>query len=869
MDKLPELLYRYQDKEFEVQQRAKFIYYLCIALIIISITLLISTIYIHINDPEGTGVQIQIVGAELFIFVSFLIGFGLLIKGFFEASSHLLLITALIATWMVLWTDKSANLIVLDSIVYILSIFTIIPIFFREYKRLIIFYITINIFLLVLFIAFNLHLFDYSKSAALDYFIDNAIAMLFIGIVGYNIYTMNLKNLQKIQGESKEKEETRKALDKSERFLKIFVSNVPGVAFYMDKEGIFKLSEGQGLKELGVEPGQLVGSSVYEVYKNFPSILQNINQALAGETHTAEDKVGSLVFETNYKTVFDENNQIVGVLGSSNNISDRKNAERLLIESEEKHRTIINNLNEIIMVVDPEDKVLFVNDRFTTVLGYTKEEIIGEVGYKKLIPPEKQQIIIEANKARQESKSGVYEISFNDRKGKEIDFLVSGAPLRNQTGEIIGSIGALTDITEQKQKQREIFQEREFSETLIDSLPSIFYLFEIGENQLDIRMVRWNKNFYKFLGYDEKELKDKNYFSFFSPEYHDILHYSISQLMINKEFELECKILHTQDYEIDYYFRNKILTQNENDFILGVGVDITKRKQAQKEIEKYQKQLEELVEERTEKLTSTIEELDAANTDLHSQKSELQETLQKLTRMQSQLIEAEKMASLGILSAGIAHEINNPLNFIKGGILAIEDYFEDNLKEHLTEVSPLIDSINTGISRAAEIVSSLNHYSRKDELPKTKCDIHQILDHCLVMLHNRLRNEVRIIKNYNSIKTTLYAREGKIHQALLNIIANADQAIENSGTITLSTTTANDHIRVIIEDNGIGIPEPFIDKIFDPFFTTKGQGEGTGLGLSISYNIIKEHYGIISVESSPGKGTKMIVELPTGEHKNG
>lgn len=263
-----------------------------------------------------------------------------------------------------------------------------------------------------------------------------------------------------------------------------------------------------------------------------------------------------------------------------------------------------------------------------------------------------------------------------------------------------------------------------------------------------------------------------------------------------------------------------------------------------------------------EELKSINDELKETNSELIQRKNELEAALDSLQETQNRLIQSEKMASLGILAAGVAHEINNPLNFIQGGILGIEQYFSDKLKDHLPEITPLIKGVQEGVTRAASIVTSLNQYSRQDNRIHENCNIHNILDNCLNILHNELRDRIEMRKNYTPENYSLYANEGKLHQAFLNILSNAIQSIEAKGIISISTKTEKKNLKIVIEDNGCGINQEDFSYIFTPFYTTKPPGQGTGLGLAITYNIIKEHSGSIEIASKPGKGTKVFIELP-------
>jgi signal transduction histidine kinase len=263
-----------------------------------------------------------------------------------------------------------------------------------------------------------------------------------------------------------------------------------------------------------------------------------------------------------------------------------------------------------------------------------------------------------------------------------------------------------------------------------------------------------------------------------------------------------------------------------------------------------------------EELQAANEEISAKSYDLNEKNTELEILLDELKNTQYQLIQSEKMASLGILAAGVAHEINNPLNFIQGGILCIDQYANENLQDHLTGLSPLLNGIQEGVTRAAAIVSSLNQYTHQNSQVDQNCSVHEILDNCLLFLHNQTKDRIRITKNYTTDNHSLIANQGRLHQAFLNILTNAVQAIESTGKLSITTWQENNSFKVAIEDSGIGISPEHLNKMFTPFFTTKQPGKGTGLGLAITYSIIKEHNGSIAIESEPNKGTKVFLSFP-------
>ena len=295
--------------------------------------------------------------------------------------------------------------------------------------------------------------------------------------------------------------------------------------------------------------------------------------------------------------------------------------------------------------------------------------------------------------------------------------------------------------------------------------------------------------------------------------------------------------------------------------------------------------LEQKVTERTVELRSTNDELN--------------KTLDNLKETQSQLVESEKMASLGQLTAGIAHEINNPINFVTSnikplkrdvdillelitkieeiastGIEAAEkekqiaelklQYDFDYLKE---EITFLLKGINEGSNRTAEIVKGLRIFSRVDEDDLKKADINEGIDSTLIIMNNQLNGRIIINKKYGNIPL-IECYPGKLNQVFLNLISNSIYAInaqynqQNGGEITITTLINDLNLQIIIADNGIGMTESTLKKLFEPFYTTKPLGEGTGLGLSISYNTIKKHRGTISVISKVNVGTTFTIEIP-------
>lgn len=304
-----------------------------------------------------------------------------------------------------------------------------------------------------------------------------------------------------------------------------------------------------------------------------------------------------------------------------------------------------------------------------------------------------------------------------------------------------------------------------------------------------------------------------------------------------------------------------------------------RRDQYQQQLESLNQELEDRVKRRTGQLTRKNMELAAAYENLQS--------------AQKQLVHAEKLASLGQLSAGVAHEINNPIAFIKGNLGSMKGYLqtyqayteflESSLRKHQPDLLEseeylkqrkaadiefiqqdpvqLIEESLSGIDRVSGIVQGLKEYARSDQSGISLENLNDCIEATYRIAASQLKYQGEVVLDLEPIPP-FYFNRGKISQVIMNLLVNAGQAIEDKGEIRVTAREEDGYVEIMVIDNGCGISPEHLDKLFDPFFTTKAVGEGTGLGLAISQGIVQDHRGSIRVESEPGRGTAFRIRLP-------
>jgi len=396
---------------------------------------------------------------------------------------------------------------------------------------------------------------------------------------------------------------------------------------------------------------------------------------------------------------------------------------------------------------------------------------------------------------------------------------------------------------------------------------------------LDGRLLLANRRLEEILGIPHGKAYGLSHYDFFPREVVDEMLKSDRQVLATGAAQ-ERELTLPEPGAVRTYISVKCPLPGEGgepDAICVIATDITDRKRAEAEFNRYQEHLEDLVTQRTEELTRSNESLKNAN--------------RELARVHAHLLLSEKMASIGQLAAGVAHEINNPVAFIHSNVTTLESYLRHLLgvvqayepcdrmlppdqlvavqaaKEEAdfeyvrSDIDSLLGDTEDGLDRVKRIIHALRQFSRPGESKWQLTDLRPGIESTLNLLRSELEHKASVIVEYGEVPP-VECLPSDLNQLFMNLLVNAAQAIHDRGIISVRTGSVDQELWVEIEDSGEGIAPENLHRIFDPFFTTKPVGKGTGLGLALSYRIVENHHGRIEVESDPGRGSKFRVWLP-------
>jgi two-component system NtrC family sensor kinase len=557
-----------------------------------------------------------------------------------------------------------------------------------------------------------------------------------------------------------------------------------------------------------------------------------------------------------------------------------------LRESEARLRALVDNLPFGFWASDTESRHIMQNAESIKQWG----NLIGKHPQELDLPPAVLQTWLDNNNRVLTGEVLRFENRY-EKDGKSWLCSTTLAPVWDGT-EVRGLLGVDIDITEQKLAEEAVRENEERLRLVLESIPVMMDAFDDKGH-----IIMWNSECERVTGFSAAEIIHNPRaleMLYPDPDYRTRMMAEWSRLgnnFRNWEWEIGCK---------DGSTKTVLWSNLSESFPIpgwaswGIGIDISDRKR----IENERRQAEEALRESEQQLRQKAQELE--------------QTLIELQRTQAQVVQSEKMSSLGQLVAGVAHEINNPVNFIYGNLNHASEYTQDLIhliqlyQQHYPNPAPdvqaaaasidleflmedlpkLLSSMRVGADRIQKIVRSLRNFSRMDEAELKTVDIHEGIDSTLMILQNRLKSKgshpgIEVVKEYGNLPL-VECYPGQLNQVFMNILSNAIDALEENfelrtqsfelqtsasthlPTITIRTEKlGSNRIQIAIADNGPGMTENQRQRLFDPFFTTKPVGKGTGLGLSISYQVVTEkHRGELTCISAPGQGAEFLINIP-------
>ena len=568
---------------------------------------------------------------------------------------------------------------------------------------------------------------------------------------------------------------------------------------------------------------------------------------------------------------------------------------------------VMSNLPDIVYSLNPKGEFISVNSAVEKILGYKPSELLGKSVFDFIDPEEKEMRIRRHNKDIEDLYTGsIRFITKMIAKSGETKQIETSRRMVVENGRVVRSDGIARDISSE-------FALRQQFQLRTDELEQQTILFEQKTMELaraNIKMLAIREELERNRREQDSQFEELTK----SREgLEAILNSSPSAIIMVNSYG---KIATANGRVKDFFHieKDSIIGKQFQEFSQSIQHCFTDKNQFHKELQSIWKnpsapKFESLIKytkfkgalnicknEPSERFI-LIDALPVLNnkgeelgkvwifddiTEIRDLVNSLEKTNRELKEMQAQLIQSEKMASLGLLVAGIAHEINTPIGAVNSmhdtsvrAIQKLKDLVAElNLDEagqiRAAKVFKAIDSSNkvikSGTERVGGIVRRLRSFARLDEAELKTVDIHVGLEDTLTLINHQIKNRIEVIKNYGQLpKISCYP--GKPNQVFLNLLNNAHQAIAGKGTINITTSIDESNVYIEIKDTGSGIHKENLSQIFDPGFTTKGVGVGTGLGLSICYQIITDHKGEIKVESREGKGTTFTIVLPNNLDK--
>ena len=605
-------------------------------------------------------------------------------------------------------------------------------------------------------------------------------------------------------------------ISKSQQGFRDLIDSFDDILLAMDLEGEIRAVNRSFADLVGKPFQEIIGCRISEFFEDADGNPIEILEA--GKTRFLERRIWSGEVQVRLKKrnavyFFDcvahamlRDGEVHGVTVLARDITAMKRSEAHFTE-------LFETLQEGIYIVTPEDKILEVNPALVKMLGYSSKEELLSKRVSEVFADESQRASIVREVSREASPHG-HELTLRRKDGQPVYCLNTASAVRDTSGRVIRFQGALVDITERRAIEKQLHQQQEFARRLVDSFPDLIFVVDTERRYNFV-----SSKFKEVLGYEPTEVIGLTFGERTHVDDRPAMLALFDDLVAGKEnfASIEVRVRHKQGEwrSLKCNFSPLFDEQGKIEGAVVSGRDVTEVK-----------------------------------------------------RLETQLIQAEKLAAMGQMLAGVAHELNNPLTAILGAseLLRERQGVDDNTKRQL-------EMTHRQARRAARIVQNLLEFSRPASPQKKTLDLNVVIDRTLQLQdHSLRRNNVEVEFQAVPGLPPIVGDANQLIQIFLNLISNAEQAIREvrpSGRIQIRLARSGNRVSATVQDDGVGIPLEVLPKLFDPFFTTKRPGGGTGLGLSICMSIVREHGGNIEASSLPAGGAAFTVTLPVAEQEAG
>ncbi|MGB2855795.1 MAG: PAS domain S-box protein, partial [Dehalococcoidia bacterium] len=635
-----------------------------------------------------------------------------------------------------------------------------------------------------------------------------------------------------------ERKRAEEALRQREEYFRSIIENAQDAIVILNRDGTVRYESPAITRLLGIDPQDGVGMNPFEdihpdelkeAAKFFDQLVRNPGSTVRTEIRWQHADGSWLTLEIIGQNLLD-NPAVSGIVANIRDITEKKAAEEALQESEAHYRLLAENVTDVICTLDMNLQLTYISPSITHQTGYTVEELTARSLEEIFLPPDSVELIrktlteetaAENMGQKDPGRSRTIEMELNCKDGSTIWIEAEATFLRDPDGQAVGILAVLRDISERKRAEEALQESEKRYRLITENVTDV-----IVSTDMNMRPTYMSPSVTYLLGYSVEEAMTRKLEESLTPASRQIAAESLAKAMaIDQEGQRD----HSKSRMVELEFYRKdgstvwvevavsFLRDSDDQHIEVVSIlrDISERKQAEEERK----------------------------------------------RLEQQLQLAGRLAAVGELAAGIAHELNNPLAAVQAFAQLLSD--KDDLEE---TVKSDVETIYREAQRATRITTNLLRFARRSRPEKRLVSLNEAVEKSLELHAYRMNvNNIEVVTELEPDLPMTMADSDQMHQVFVNIITNAEQAMTEAhgrGRLSVKTQKAGKMIQITFTDSGPGISEGNLKSIFDPFFTSKDVGKGTGLGLSICYGIVQEHSGYIYAKSKPGEGTTFTVEIP-------